>query len=133
MPAPATAVDQQIVWKHDEMRRFALALIREAVKLASAGVHKFTTDIVPDAERGSGTGIAGSTATQLKNAHVIEHVGVWSGDKFYPERVPSTRDGRKSAYVNVYQLTSAGVGREFLARNDQPAPAPETYEQTPLI
>ena len=133
MPAPAPAVDQQIVWKHDEMRRFALALVREALKEMSNGRFNFTTDIVPDSERGSGHGIAGSTATQLKNAHIIEPVGIWRDGKFYPERVASTREGRKSAYVSVYRLVSGGIGRSFLARHHEADPAPTRYTQPQLI
>lgn len=130
MPAPAPAVDQQSVWKNDEMLRFARALVREALKLMSEGTFKFTTDIVSDADRGTGTGIAGSVVTQLKHANVVEAVGLWRDGKFYAEREKSTREGRKDAWNNVYRLKSHAAGVSFLQHNHEP---PARYEQTQLI
>lgn len=119
MPAPAEAVDQQIIWKHPEMQTFAVALVRAALAKYEAGVSRFTTDLVPDDTRGDGTGIAGSVITLLKNAHVIlpvghSHAGVW-----FQQREKSTREGRRDAWINVYTLTSAAVAREFLRRNGE--------------
>lgn len=123
MPAPAPAVDQQVVWKNDEIARFARALVRHAVELLRAGTEKFTTDIVPDAERGSGPGIAGSVVTMLKNASVIEQRGVWSGPEgdrtFYAERIKSQRGESKGRWIGVYSLCSLAVAEEFLARAGQ--------------
>lgn len=123
MPAPAAAVDQQITWKHPEMQGFAVALVRAAYARAMEGIHKFTTDIVPDTVRGDGHGIAGSVVTLLKNAHVIEPVGIFSGGKFFALRERSNRAGRKDAWNNVYRLCSLGVAREFLQRNGAPVAA----------
>lgn len=122
MPAPAAAVDQQVVWKNDEIRTFAVAFVREALRLQQAGTMKFTTDIVRDAERGSGTGIAGSVITMLKNASVIQAVGFWRDGQFYAERMMSAREGRKSAYNNVYQLTSHATAVSFLERHGASVP-----------
>jgi hypothetical protein len=133
MPAPAQAVDQQSVWKNDEMQMFARALVRAAVKLMSEGVSKFTTDIVGDADRGTGTGIAGSVVTQLKNANVIEAVGHFREQKFYAERERSTREGRKDAWNNVYRLTSHAAALEYLSRNHEPATEPMPNVQPDLL
>src|SRR5436190_24272366 len=102
MPTPAPAVDQQTVWKNAEVLEFAKALVKAAVARAAVGSYKFTTDIVADAERGTGTGIAGTVVTMLKHAHVIEAVGIHRDGKFYAEREMSAREGRKSAWNNVY-------------------------------
>jgi hypothetical protein len=130
MPAPAQAVDQQVVWKNAEMRAFSVALVRAALALAEAGTFKFTTDIVRDSERGDGTGIAGSVITILKNAHVIESVGFMREGKFYAERMMSGREGRKSAWNSVYRLTTHSAAREFLDRAGAPV---ETLRQQELI
>lgn len=122
MPAPAEAVDQQVVWKNDEIKAFAVALVRAALARQAAGSTQFTTDIVPDAERGSGTGIAGSVVTMLKNASVIQAVGFWRDNRFYAERMMSAREGRKSAWNNVYQLTSHAAAVSFLERHGAAAP-----------
>lgn len=120
MPAPAPAVDQQVVWKNEEIMRFAISLVEHAVVLCREGTVKFTTDIVPDAERGAGHGIAGSVITMLKNASVIEGCGVWSGSEgqrtFYAERIKSEREESKGRWIGVYQLCSLAVAEEFLAR-----------------
>jgi len=116
MPAPAIAIAQQVIWKNDEVHRFAVALVRAALGRRDRGVHTFTTDIVPDAERGTGTGIAGSVVTMLKNANVIQPAGIVRDGKFYAERMMSAREGRKSAWNNVYSLTSGALAAEFLER-----------------
>jgi hypothetical protein len=123
MPAPAAAVDQQVVWKNEEIKAFAVALVRAALALQAAGTHKFTTDIVRDAERGSGTGIAGSVVTMLKNASVLQAVGFWRDQQFYAERMMSAREGRKSAWNNVYQLTSHAAAVSFLERHGAACPS----------
>jgi len=123
MPTPAAAVDQQITWKHPEMQGFAVALVRAACALAESELYQFTTDIVPEAVRGDGQGIAGSVVTLLKNAHVLEAVGFYRDGKFYAERARSTRAGRRDAWNNVYRLCSLGVAREFLARHGSPLAA----------
>jgi hypothetical protein len=117
MPAPAKSVDQQVVWKNDEMLAFAVSLARHALALRDRGVFKFTTDIVPDSDRGDGQGIAGSVVELLKNAHVIEPVGVMFGQVWYQERIKSERPESKSRYVNVHQLCSRAAAEEFLRRN----------------
>lgn len=118
MPAPAKAVDQQVVWKNDEMQTFALALVQHALELLHEGKTQFTTDIVPDAERGEGQGIAGSVVELLKNANVIQGVGHPHGEHWYAMRVKSNRPDRKGAWLCVYQLTGAGIAEEFLRRNE---------------
>ena len=120
MPAPAQAVDQQVVWKNDEMLTFSISLVEHALGLLHSGVNKFTTDIVPDEDRGSGQGIAGSVISMLTNASVIEPVGVFVAGVFYQERVKSERGESKGRWVNVHKLCSRSVAEEFLRRNNRP-------------
>jgi hypothetical protein len=108
------AISQEVVWKDDEIKTFAVALVKRA--LASGRPH-FTTDIVPDSERGTGRGIAGSVIELLKNANVIQPVGHTSDGQWFALRVKSTRPDRKSAWISVYQLTNQGMAREFLTRH----------------
>jgi len=122
MPAPAKAVDQQVAWKNAEIMAFAVALVRHALAMLDSGVEKFTTDIVPDEERGAGEGIAGSVVTMLKNAGLIVACGVWAGEKgretFYAERVKSERADSKSRWIGVYKLAGTrNLAVEFLMRN----------------
>jgi hypothetical protein len=125
MPAPAQAVDQQVVWKNDEMLTFSISLVEHALGLLHGGVNKFTTDIVPDADRGDGDGIAGSVVTMLKNASILEQCGVWAGPAearvFYAERKKSERDESKGRWIGVYKLCSRSVAEEFLRRNNRTA------------
>lgn len=108
------AIEREIVWKNDELKRFCVELVTRAL---GADILHFTTDIVPDHVRGDGNGIAGSAAHILKTANVIEHVGHFIGGRFYPEKVISQREGRNSAHLSVYRLTSASLAREFLRRH----------------
>lgn len=123
------AIAQQTIWKNFEMQQFAVTLIEKA--LAKGG--HFTTDIVPDSLRSAtnghpGTGIAGSAVELLKNAKVIQPVGMLdSGGQWYALRTKSTRPDRKSAWLNVYQLTSHAIAQEFLRRHGLP-PAPKQVE-----
>ena len=126
MPAPATAVDQQDVWKDAEMRHFALALITHALRRLNAGNDYFTTDCVPDEERtlrsatGTkhiGNGVPGSVITKLKNAHVIAPVGIFSNGKFYADSEKSKRGDAKTRPVDKYKLASRGLAESFLRRN----------------
>lgn len=119
------AIEREIVWKNDELKNFCLELVERALK--SDEPH-FTTDLVPDALRGTGNGIAGSAAHILKTANVIEHEGHFAGGKFYPEKVISTREGRNSAHLCVYKLTSVALAREFLRRHGRPVAAPRQTE-----
>jgi hypothetical protein len=123
MPAPAKAVDQQVVWKNDEMLTFAISLVEHALALLHGGVNKFTTDVVPGADRGDGQGIAGSVVSMLTNASVIEPVGVFVAQVFYQERIKSERDESKGRWVNVHRLCSRAVAEEFLRRNNRPVTA----------
>lgn len=125
MSAPATAVNQQIVWKNAEMFRFAVALVTHA--LAAGG--EFTTDIVPDAERGSGPGIAGSVVELLKNASVLAPVGITQHGVWYPKRQKSSRANCNARYLCVYTLTSREVAVEFLRRQQGAAPRHEPLQQ----
>lgn len=126
MGAPVNAVSQQVVWKNDEILNFAISLVRHALELSRTGTHKFTTDIVPDAERsmvatgGSpGHGIAGSVATMLKNASIIAPVGIFQNERYYAERAKSTRPESKGRWLNLYCLTSRALAEEFISRNGQ--------------
>ena len=112
-PQFQTAIAQEIVWKNAELQRFAVALVAHALE---QGGH-FTTDIVPDSERGDGTGIAGSVIELLKNANVISPVGHTHQGQWFALRTKSTRPDRKSAWLSVYQLTSTGAALAFLARH----------------
>jgi hypothetical protein len=107
------AIHAEIVWKNPEVQAFAVALVKHA--LTQAG--NWTTDIVPDAERGTGTGIAGTCIELLKNANLVKPIGVVQGGVFYAHRMKSTREGRNSAWLNVYALTSRALAEEFLRRN----------------
>ena len=118
MPAPAPAIMQEVIWKNDEVMTFAVALVSRALEKLRVGATNFTTDIVPDSERGGGHGIAGSVVTMLQTAHVIEPVGIVDGNKiFYAHRVKSDRPGAKTRHVNVYKLTSRALAESFLAKN----------------
>lgn len=109
------AIHQEIVWKNAEVQSFAVSLIRHALELGD----NFTTDIVPDAERGEnpGTGIPGTVIEILKNASLILPVGIVQAGTFYQHRMKSSRPGRNAAWLNVYKLTSPALAREFLRRN----------------
>lgn len=115
------AIHQEMAWKHPEMERFAVALVRNALSLLESGVTTFTTDIVADGERGNGPGIAGSVIEVLKHASVLEGVGMTVGGVWYPRRERSTRAGCKSRYVGVYRLCSQSIGQSFLRRHQVPA------------
>jgi hypothetical protein len=114
MPAPQDSTAQQVIWKNDVVKNFAVALVRHA--LESVNPH-FTTDIVPDAERGIGHGVAGTVMTMLKQAGVIEPVGIRQGATWYAHRVLSERPEAKGRFINVYKLTSSQLACEFLRRN----------------
>ena len=107
------AIAQEIVWKNPELQRFAVVLVQKAL---AAGGH-FTTDIVPDEQRGEGTGIAGSVVELLKNANVIRPVGHTHLGQWFALRTKSTRPDRKSAWLCVYQLTSPALAESFLKRH----------------
>jgi hypothetical protein len=113
------AIAQEIAWKNSELQRFAVALVSLALK---KGGH-FTTDIVPDAMRGDGHGIAGSVVELLKNANVIQPVGHTHQGQWFAMRTQSTRPDRKSAWLNVYQLTSPALAEAFLQRHGHPTAA----------
>jgi len=115
------AIECEVVWKDAEVRRFAVELVERALNSCEP---KFTTDIVPDKLRGTGTGIAGSVVQILKTAHVIEPVGVTVAGKFYPDKVISQREGRNSSPIGVYRLVSVNIAREFLRRNSSRVAAP---------
>ena len=122
MPAPAAAVDQQDIWKDDQMRAFAVALVTHALQQLNVGSLHFTTDCVPDAERVAGgihigPGVPGSVLTKLQNANIARPVGVFQNGVFYQHRVKSGRDEAKTRYVNVYELASRAAAEEFLRRN----------------
>jgi hypothetical protein len=114
------AIEREIVWKNDELKNFCVELVERAL---NATEQNFTTDLVPDEVRGTGSGIAGSAAHILKTANVIAHVGHDHGGKFYPEKVISTREGRNAAHLCVYKLTSVNIAREFLRRHGRPTAA----------
>lgn len=123
-PKFQAAIAQEIVWKNHELQRFAVTLVEKAL---ARGGH-FTTDLVPDDARGDGIGIAGSVVELLKNAKVIQPVGMLDrGGQWYALRTKSTRPDRKSAWLNVYQLTSPALAQEFLRRHGLP-PAPKQDE-----
>jgi len=111
------AIDQQDIWKPGEMRSFAIAVVAAGIHALKMGRLKFSTDDVSETDHPQSPGIAGSVIEKLKNAHVIESVGVVVGDKFYPDRIRSNRPNRKSAYIGLYKLCSLNIANEFLARN----------------
>lgn len=116
MSAPATAIMQEVVWKNGEVMRFAVALIKRALEKLAVGATQFTTDIVPDSERGGGHGIAGSVVTMLQTANVIAPVGVYQDKIFYPLRLQSARPTTKARYLGAYKLCSRQLAEEFLKR-----------------
>lgn len=124
------AICQEVAWKHPEMRRFAVELVRRALEIADAGcqvsdgdaercsaLQGFTTDIVPVEARGDGQGIAGSVIELLKNANVIEAVGITQNGEWYPKRVKSSRPECKARFLCVYRLKSLKIAEAFLRRN----------------
>ena len=137
MPAPAPAIMQEVIWKNDEVMSFACSLVRHALEKLNVGVTHFTTDIVPDAERGPmiggkpGNGIAGSVVTMLKNANVVAPVGIYQDKMFFPHRAKSTRASAKTRWLNVYRLTSRQLAESFLDRSlrDGHHATPETQPQ----
>lgn len=115
MSAPSAAINQQVAWKNPEMRRFAVALVKAALALSG---EDFTTDVVTDEQRGTGNGIAGSVATILKDAHVLEPVGFTSNGIWYALRRKSERPNAKSRWLNVYRLASPEIAGAFLRNNN---------------
>ena len=120
---------QEVIWKNDEVLAFAVGLVKHALEKLQAGVTHFTTDIVPDAERGSGKGIAGSVVTMLQTASVIKPVGLEVEKVWYPLHIKSTRPSASARYVRVYQLTSADLAESFLQRNEALVPKQETQPE----
>lgn len=111
------AIDQQDIWKAPEMKAFAIALVRVAVEKLKAGQVHFTTDDVPEDKHPEGHGIAGSVIEKLKNASVIQPVGVMVAGKWYADRVRSMRPSSKGRWIGKYELCSLHNGAEFLRRN----------------
>jgi RNase P/RNase MRP subunit p29 len=111
------AIDQQDIWKPGEMRDFAIALVSAAVLKLKAGQIHFTTDDVAEEKHPQSAGIAGSVIEKLKNASVIQAVGVTHAGKWYADRVRSTRPTSKGRWIGKYELCSLHNGSEFLARN----------------
>ena len=111
------AIDQQDIWKPGEMRDFAIALVSAAVRKLKAGQIHFTTDDVAEEKHPQSSGIAGIVIEKLKNASVIQAVGVMHADKWYADRVRSTRPTSKGRWIGKYELCSLHNGCEFLARN----------------
>lgn len=119
-PKFQTAIAQQVIWKNPAIRRFAISLVRHALEQSD----RFTTDIVPDADRLDdhgqplGTGIAGSVIELLKNANLIQPVGHTGMDgAWYALRKKSNRPDRKGAWVCVYRLSNPALARSFLERH----------------
>lgn len=112
-----TAIDQQDVWKAPEMKAFAIALVKAAVEKLKAGQVHFTTDDVPEHLHPQSSGIAGSVIEKLKNAGVIQPVGVIHAGKWYADRIRSTRPTSKGRWIGKYELCSLHNGCEFLRRN----------------
>lgn len=111
------AIDQQDIWKAPEMKSFAVALVSAAVRKLKEGQLHFTTDDVPEEKHPQSPGIAGSVIEKLKNASVIEPVGVTHAGKWYADRIRSTRPSSKGRWIGKYQLCSLHNGAEFLRRN----------------
>jgi len=130
---------QEVIWKNDEVMSFACSLVRHALEKLSVGVTHFTTDIVPDAERGPmiggkpGNGIAGSVITMLQNAGIVLPVGVIQDKIFYAHRVRSERPGAKSRYLGMYKLTSRQLAEEFLSRCEPHLPPIKNETQPDLV
>lgn len=109
---------QEVVWKNEEVLRFARSLVKHALEKLTVGSSHFTTDIVPNEDRGDGPGIAGSVVTMLQTANIIEPVGIMQDKIFYAHRVKSERPGAKARYLGVYRLKGKHLAEEFLARNE---------------
>lgn len=113
-----SAIARQVAWKDAEVQAFAVSLVSHALSiLDKAGMDEFTTDIVPDAERGTGTGIAGSVVNLLTQAHVIRPVGVWMGGAFCAKRVLSRRESTNARQLALHTLCSRAAAEEFLRRH----------------
>jgi hypothetical protein len=111
------AIDQQDIWKPGEMRDFAIALVSAAITKLKAGQVHFTTDDVAEDKHPQSSGIAGSVIEKLKNASVIQSVGVTHAGKWYADRIKSTRPTSKGRWIGKYELCSLHNGCEFLERN----------------
>ena len=70
---------------------------------------------------GGGQGIAGSVATMLQEAHVIEPIGHWQDKIWYPLKLKSERASAKARYVQAYRLTSRELAEAFLRRTESPS------------
>jgi hypothetical protein len=129
MSAPAAAIFQEVVWKNDEVLGFAVSLVKHALAKLNVGATTFSTDIVPDVERGSGKGIAGSVVALLITANLVELVGVIQNKIFYAQRVKSKRPESKARWLNLYRLKSRALAEEFLRRYEALVPKKETQPE----
>ncbi len=118
------AIERECVWKSDEIRGAACALVKAGLDELNSGRDFFGPDCVPD-ELTYSQGIMGSVVHMLREAHVIEDcfdhrpdVGIVHGRR--ASRRPSA-NGRK---VCLYRLTSRSMAEAFLRRHGA------GYEQT---
>lgn len=133
MSAPAEAICQETIWKNDELMKFAVALVESALARLKMGNTEWTTDTVPESDRGTGKGIPGSVVSMLQAAHVIEPVGATVDKVWYALRIKSTRPGAKFRHLGVYRLKSRELAEKFLERqgnNGQGNEAKETPHST---
>jgi len=128
MPAPSTAIAQEVIWKYNQVLVFAVALVEAALVRMKMGVTEFTTDIVPESARGDGPGIPGSVINLLQYAHVIAPAGITQDKVFYPLRIKSTRPGAQARHIGVYRLTSRQMAEAFLARNSSAGVPPASSQ-----
>ncbi len=106
----------QFVWKSNDLRRYAVAFVRVAASRYNCAAGECAADDVPeDVAASVPHGVPGNACHILTTAHVIEPVYVAPGQI---KRRMSTRESRKSAWVNVYRLCSLTSADTFLRRND---------------
>ncbi len=124
----------QQVWRHADMRDFAVAVVRRGLELLDAGVTHFGADDV--AAEPAGPGIAGNVMHSLVTAHVVKHFrGTVEAEKLYGGFRPSKRPGSKGALVATYEFVSRGMAEAWLRRNDvvfRPAQAELLFSENNL-
>jgi len=110
------AKDMIHVWKSEEARRFAVSFVKHALE---SGLPMFTTDLVPDEDRGFSAAIPGTVASSLEAAHVIESVIVGSDLTGFCQMTAKTkRKAGKGRKLGVWKLYGNGSNaRVWLNRN----------------
>lgn len=123
MSVPEQSICQQFLFKSDEARAYAVAIVTAAVAKCPAEV---SAGDVPDSAVPAGSpGLPGTVCHALVAGHVLQPVWIVWPTATTPgqcKRVMSKRGTRNGAYVNTYTLCSLGMGKAFLRMHDVPVP-----------